>query len=62
MTRVLVVDDNLAVCLAVAGVLESHGHDIRTAVSGEEARILLTDTTFDVPVQRWRAPAQSFFR
>lgn len=50
MTRVLVVDDNPTICLALSGILEAEGHDIETALSGEDARILLTSAAFDVVV------------
>lgn len=48
MSKVLVVDDNQSICFALAATLESCGHDIETALSGEDAKRLLAITNFDV--------------
>src|SRR5581483_5068313 len=45
--RVLVVDDDLAVCHSVAGILATQGTDVTTATSGAEARRILEERTFD---------------
>ncbi len=50
MSKVLVVDDNQSICLSLAAILESNGHEIETALSGEEAKVFLANDSFDVVI------------
>ncbi len=50
MSKVLVVDDNPSICTSLAAILDSVGHDIETALSGEAARSLLGNAHFDVVI------------
>lgn len=46
--RVLVVDDDLAVCHSVGDLLRAHGCEVETATSGSRARDILMERTFDL--------------
>lgn len=50
MPKVLVVDDNQSICLSLAAILESNGHEIETALSGEAAKASLANASFDVVI------------
>jgi two-component system NtrC family sensor kinase len=50
MAKVLVVDDNPAMCLTLSAVLENNGYDVQTAPGGEKARTMLAASTFDVVI------------
>jgi two-component system NtrC family sensor kinase len=50
MAKVLVVDDNPAMCLTLSAVLENNGYDVQTAPGGEEGRMMLATAMFDVVV------------
>jgi DNA-binding NtrC family response regulator len=47
-TKILIVDDELIMRESLAGWLERDGHDIQTAVSGEEALEKLKGARFDI--------------
>jgi len=46
--RVLVVDDDRGLCLAVSTLLKEVGHDVETAADGPEALALLHERPFDI--------------
>ena len=46
--RILVVDDDLAVCHSVGDLLQAQGCDVTTATSGAMARDILVDHRFDL--------------
>jgi PAS domain S-box-containing protein len=46
--RVLVADDDLAVCHSVAEILRGAGSDVTTVASGREAEVELTHATYDL--------------
>ena len=48
MTRILVVDDDPAICSFIAEALISRGHTVRTAADGSEALQLLQDELSDL--------------
>jgi DNA-binding NtrC family response regulator len=48
MSRILVVDDEKDICRALEFLLRGEGHDVTTALSGEEAVELLKKDSFDV--------------
>ena len=45
--RILIVDDEPAVCRAIAQVLNAQGHEVLTALSGEEALALIERSRLD---------------
>jgi CheY-like chemotaxis protein len=54
--RILVVDDEPAVCGAIKMMLEFDGHEIRTAGSGKEALSVLEHDKFDVVFTDYSMP------
>ena len=46
--KILIVDDELIMRESLAGWLERDGHDVQTAVSGEEALEKVKETQFDI--------------
>ena len=50
MTRVLVVDDDPMVCMAIEIYLERHGFDVTIANGGEAGLRALEDAPFDVMI------------
>jgi CheY-like chemotaxis protein len=50
MTRVLVVDDDPMVCMAIEIYLERHGFDVTTADGGETGLRALEDSSFDLMI------------
>jgi len=49
-TRVLVVDDERSLLLAVSGYLTDRGYDVDCAIELEEAQALLANDVFDVVI------------
>jgi DNA-binding NtrC family response regulator len=47
-TKILIVDDELIMRESLSGWLERDGHDVQTAISGEEALEKLNETRFDI--------------
>ncbi len=54
--RVLIVDDEPAICRALSIALERAGYDVRTALSGDAALAMLESEYFDVLVIDLRIP------
>ncbi|HEX3857216.1 MAG TPA: response regulator [Verrucomicrobiae bacterium] len=54
--RILVVDDEPAVCGAIKMMLDFDGHEIRTAGSGKEALSVLEHDKFDVVFTDYSMP------
>lgn len=50
MTRVLVVDDDPLVCMAIEISLERHGFEVTTAGDGETGLRALEDASFDLMI------------
>jgi len=50
MTRVLVVDDDPMVCMAIEIYLERHGFEVTIADGGEAGLRVLEDTSFDLMI------------
>ncbi len=50
MTRVLVVDDDPMVCMAIEVYLERHGFEVTIADGGESGLRALGDTAFDLMI------------
>ena len=50
MTRVLVVDDDPMVCMAIEIYLERHGFDVTIADGGETGLRALEDSSFDLMI------------
>ena len=50
MTRVLVVDDDAMVCMAIEIALERHGFDVTIADGGEAGLRALEDASFDLMI------------
>lgn len=48
MTRILLVDDDLALLEVIQAGLKEHGFNVMTACSGNEALNILTDNSFDL--------------
>ena len=57
--RILVVDDESAICNIVAALLEDKGYEAVTCGSTEEALKLLADSTFDLVLTDLALPWQS---
>lgn len=55
--RALVVDDELAVCEFIRGILRSTGADVLTLTSGLEAQVYLREEKFTVALLDLRMPA-----
>lgn len=56
MQRALVVEDELATRLVVAGILRAHGLDVTVAADGEEAWELHRKSPFPLVVTDWMMP------
>ena len=54
--KILVVDDEPMVCEAVKMLLEFDGHQVVTAVNGNEALALFDDGRFDVVITDYTMP------
>jgi CheY-like chemotaxis protein len=54
--RILVVDDEPAVCGAIKMMVEHGGHEVQTASSGKEALSLLEQHKFDVVITDFSMP------
>jgi two-component system, NtrC family, response regulator GlrR len=54
--RILVVDDEPAVCGAIRMLLEHDGHTVQTVTSGREALSLLEPGRFDVVITDYSMP------
>ena len=54
--KILVVDDEPMVCEAVKMLLEFDGHQVVTAVNGNEALALFDDGGFDVVITDYTMP------
>src|SRR5712672_2185624 len=50
MTRVLIVDDDPLVCMAIESYLQRHGFTVTIADGGEAALRALEDTSFDLMI------------
>lgn len=48
--RILIVDDEARMCESLRMLLEKQGYEVHTAVTGKEARALLTHSQFDVAI------------
>ena len=58
-TRVLVIDDEPAICKSLTAFLEDYGFDASAAESAEEALKLMEGTTYDVCIVDMRLPGIS---
>lgn len=56
MSRILVVDDEAAIRKVVRDALENAGHEVETAVDGEEAQALLAAGEFDLVITDLNMP------
>jgi CheY-like chemotaxis protein len=57
--RILVIDDEPAICSSLSAFLEDYGFDASTAESAEEALELMKSKTFDVCIVDMRLPGMS---
>jgi CheY-like chemotaxis protein len=57
--RILVIDDEPAICSSLSAFLEDYGFDASTAESAEEALELMKSTSFDVCIVDMRLPGMS---
>jgi two-component system, OmpR family, response regulator len=57
--RILLVDDDRALCLALSTLLKDVGHDVETAGDGPEALSLLQDRTCDIVLLDIGLPSMS---
>lgn len=57
--RVLVIDDEPAICASLSAFLEDYGFDASTAESAEEALDLMKNNTYDVCIVDLRLPGMS---
>jgi CheY-like chemotaxis protein len=57
--RILVIDDEPAICSSLSAFLEDYGFDASTAESAEEALGLMKSKTFDVCIVDMRLPGMS---
>ena len=56
MNKLLVVDDQRAICYSLKRFLEAEGYDVQTAASGEEALVLLNNLIPDLVIMDVRMP------
>jgi two-component system KDP operon response regulator KdpE len=56
MSRILVADDEAGIRKVVRDALERAGHDVETAVDGEEALARFEQGAFDLVVSDWKMP------
>jgi two-component system KDP operon response regulator KdpE len=56
MSRILVIDDEAAIRKVVRDALTRAGHDVETAVDGEEAGSLLESATFELVITDLNMP------
>ncbi len=56
MSRILVVDDEAGIRKVVRDALERSGHDVETAIDGEEALARFSEGAFDLVVSDWKMP------
>ena len=61
MKRILVLDDNLTICLMLKSWLVKKGYDVLTATSVSEAKKLIKDTPFDLILSDIRMPESDGF-
>jgi len=59
--RILLVEDETAQRMLVAGILKAEGHHVQQADSVESALTLLESTPFDMVVSDWKLPGKSGF-
>jgi DNA-binding response OmpR family regulator len=57
--RVLVIDDEPAICLSLTAFLEDYGFNASSAESAEEALDLMRNNTYDVCIVDLRLPGMS---
>jgi len=57
--RVLVIDDEPAICLSLTAFLEDYGFNASSAESAEEALDLMKSNTFDICIVDLRLPGMS---
>jgi DNA-binding NtrC family response regulator len=57
--RVLVIDDEPAICMSLTAFLEDYGFDASSAESAEEALDLMKNNNYDVCVVDMRLPGKS---
>ena len=57
--RILVIDDEPAICASLSAFLEDYGFDASTAESAEEALDLMKNNTYDVCIVDLRLPGMS---
>tara|TARA_R110002096_G_scaffold34448_11_gene98389 strand:+ start:2818 stop:4161 length:1344 start_codon:yes stop_codon:yes gene_type:complete len=62
MIRILVVDDDVAICRSLQIQLEEHGHKVSTCTSGTEGLLQIDKKTFDMVLLDLRLPDQSGLR
>jgi CheY-like chemotaxis protein len=60
--RILVVDDDKGVREAMAGVISDFGYDVAVAANGDEALILLQDSTFGLVFTDFHMPGMDGWR
>ncbi len=56
MKKILILDDNLTICLMLRSWLQKEGYDVEIASSGEEALQLIRTTPFDMVLSDIRMP------
>lgn len=57
--RILIVDDEIAVCTMLAEALKAEGHECESALSGKEALHLMAAKSFDLTISDLRMPGMS---
>ena len=62
MIRILVVDDDVAICRSLQIQLDEHGHKVSTCTSGTEGLLQIDKKTFDMVFLDLRLPDQSGLR
>ncbi len=50
MTRILLIDDDPAVCDSTAAILRAHGHSVTSATDGDRALKQLSTESFDLVI------------
>jgi CheY-like chemotaxis protein len=59
MARVLIVDDDRALALPLAGCIETAGHEVTMASNGKEAVECFRETEFDIAFMDVRMPVMN---